>query len=832
MKMPSPQPRPALLACFVLLALGNPAHARDLIGASATVNPGDAIEDWQLRNNADLTVTAGAATGNIFASASALTLSGNSGRVWIDTGSTLVANGARIISPAGQSIALMLSSSNATVTGSLISTQLQTGMDISASPISGSPPSVVDISDSDIVGTSFGSRIVASELTLRDGSTSTGNVGLFMQNAKVDVLSGSVVTGRGTAVQIQHFGSGPNDSVLTVDQARLESSDAVITLADGGSTVAATINVNQSQLISSVVDNRAGRAVLSVNRGSVGTFNVTGSTLFGDVLVDATSTANVLLADNTHMVGRFANVLGTTGGTSAATLRNNSSWQLNGNSVLTSLDLDASSSVLLSTGSRFNTLTVKGNYTSAGGLLAFNTALGLDNSASDRLIVQGDTAGSTRVQVGNLGGSGAQTVNGIPLIQVDGASNGQFAMVGRAVAGQYEYFLFKGGATTPGDGNWYLRSEAPTPPDPCQADPTLPGCVPPPTPCELDPSRPECVIPPPLPCEIDPSLPECNLPPPVPVLRPEPGAYLANQVAAIQMFQQRFDDRASARTASPVQTGGGATARTAWARVAGRQTEFGAVAGQLDVHSTTSLLQIGSDLVGFGADQGSAGLMLGMGRASSRSTSAVSGYQAQGKVDGAAVGVYASWIARAHDAAGGYVDSWVQYGRYRNRVQGQALASERYDARSWQGSLEAGYAWQVVAGANSALFIEPQLQVLYTDYNADAHTEANGTEVRSEQGGGIAGRVGVRVFGQATVSNGASVRPFLAVNWHHNNRQDRIAFDQDIFQAGVPRDRYEASAGAELRFPGGLSAWGNLGIGRGAADYREVNGQLGVGYRW
>jgi autotransporter family porin len=28
-----------------------------------------------------------------------------------------------------------------------------------------------------------------------------------------------------------------------------------------------------------------------------------------------------------------------------------------------------------------------------------------------------------------------------------------------AVAGAYDYFPFKGGVSTPDDGNWYLRSE-------------------------------------------------------------------------------------------------------------------------------------------------------------------------------------------------------------------------------------------------------------------------------------------------------------------------------------------------------------------------------------
>ncbi|TKI03403.1 autotransporter outer membrane beta-barrel domain-containing protein [Martelella alba] len=66
-------------------------------------------------------------------------------------------------------------------------------------------------------------------------------------------------------------------------------------------------------------------------------------------------------------------------------------------------------------------LTINGDYTGANGVLSFNTALGGDDSPSDRLIITGDTAGTSYVRVNNLGGSGAATLEGIPLIEVGGS---------------------------------------------------------------------------------------------------------------------------------------------------------------------------------------------------------------------------------------------------------------------------------------------------------------------------------------------------------------------------------------------------------------------------
>ncbi len=51
-----------------------------------------------------------------------------------------------------------------------------------------------------------------------------------------------------------------------------------------------------------------------------------------------------------------------------------------------------------------NTLTIAGNYTGNDGHLYLNTQLGDDSSPTDKLIVTGDTAGSTTLHITNVNG--------------------------------------------------------------------------------------------------------------------------------------------------------------------------------------------------------------------------------------------------------------------------------------------------------------------------------------------------------------------------------------------------------------------------------------------
>ncbi|ALF30788.1 MULTISPECIES: adhesin autotransporter BmaC [Brucella] len=131
----------------------------------------------------------------------------------------------------------------------------------------------------------------------------------------------------------------------------------------------------------------------------------------------------------------------------------------------------------------FGSLTVNGNYTGKDGRLEIATVLGDDTSLTNRLVIDGDTAGTTQVSVTNRGGLGAQTVEGIKIIQVGGASNGMFLLAGdymfngeqAVVAGAYGYRLYKGGVSTPADGNWYLRSALLNPETPTNpTDPETP----------------------------------------------------------------------------------------------------------------------------------------------------------------------------------------------------------------------------------------------------------------------------------------------------------------------------------------------------------------------
>src|SRR3546814_14367518 len=102
-----------------------------------------------------------------------------------------------------------------------------------------------------------------------------------------------------------------------------------------------------------------------------------------------------------------------------------------------------------------------GDYTGNGGTLEIEAVLGGDASSTDRLVVNGSTAGNTQIAVLNRGGLGGLTAEGIKIVDVPGTSHGIFALDGGYVfagdqavmAGAYGYRLYQNSAEARGDGN-------------------------------------------------------------------------------------------------------------------------------------------------------------------------------------------------------------------------------------------------------------------------------------------------------------------------------------------------------------------------------------------
>ncbi|HDS1137742.1 TPA: autotransporter outer membrane beta-barrel domain-containing protein [Stenotrophomonas maltophilia] len=789
--------RRVAIAIAVGLCTALPLQARNLgPGESHTVLPGDAAEEWSLEEASIAMIPGSVAT-----------------TVWADRSTVSIDGGTIGRSNDASSYGLYLGNgSDASVRNAAIIAGSR-GIAVDLRHLA-----QADISDSTItageggIGVGF---VRGAQASLRNTSimaTDTDGVALhFINGAAGEVnmahlAEGSRAIGSENAVKmVQNGNISPGTHSLTVDGSHLESHIGSAILVDAFGYTSAEIELRNGTTVT------AGNGILLETVGAAEVnFNVDNSTLRGDLLNAVGSTIDARLQNGASLTGAMTNV--------SSLALDAATWNITGDSMLGRLDLGTGAVAFAApTGGVHKTLDVAGDFSGNGGTILFNTVLADDAAASDRLVIGGDTSGTANVRVNNVGGAGAQTVNGIELINVGGASNGVFTLLGRAIGGQYEYFLHKGIGS---NGNWYLRSQLPAVDD---ADPMPePGedTHPMPGPDEnafpLPGPQPEDDEPFPLPG------PDPDGRNPEPVLRPEGGAYLANLQAAQSMFQMGYQQRQAG------QNGG-----RSWVSVDGSRQGFDAVSRQLDIHGNSQSLTVGSDV--WHSDNGlSAGVMLASGNATSTSTSALTGYYARGKVKGEALGVYGTWRGgnAADPSAGFYVDATVQRAQFRNRVEGVGLEAERYRSRAWQGTLEAGHVFRIGGASNGGIYLQPELQVGYNHWSDTRHTEVNGTEVTIEDANGLFGRAGVRLSGVTQWNKvGAELQPYVAAHWLHNRANLQVDMDGDAVDARIPRSRAEVGAGASLKFAGGVGVFGGVSL-QHASGYHRTAAQLGVNYSW
>ncbi|HEP1894415.1 TPA: autotransporter outer membrane beta-barrel domain-containing protein [Kluyvera cryocrescens] len=548
-----------------------------------------------------------------------------------------------------------------------------------------------------------------------------------------------------------------------------------------------------------------GYAIKTILAGSL--ISVMGkSNILGDIWAGYDGAIDLNLSSNSIVTANMSNYNPDyhLKGVINVSLSEGSIWSNVGNSFINSLELDNSTLnyTRVSDSNVFNTVVVEGDFVSHNGVINFNTVLGDDNSPTDKLIVEGNTAGNTTVYVNNAGGQGAEIINGIELIHVAGESAGEFVQGSRIVAGAWDYRLMRGLGVN--NKNWYLTNSA--------------------------------IIPDPQPVPDPDPQPELPI---APNVRPEGGSYLANLAAANTLFNTRLHDR-SGETWYQDPVTGETQVTSLWLRQVGSHSKFRDGSGQLKTQANSYVAQLGGDLAQWssnGVNEGHLGLMAGYASSHSNTTSSRTGYGSKGSLNGYSVGLYGTWFENKKDDAGLYLDSWLQYSWFNNSVNGEGLASESYKSKGLTVSMETGYTLKLgettgSQGSVNAWFIQPQAQVTWMGVKADSHRESNGTVVIGEGDNNVQTRLGVRTFlkGQHAMDAGTGriFEPFVEANWLHNSRSFSTTMDgARVSQAGS-RNLGEIKAGVEAKLNPNLNLWGSVGTQVGTRGYQDSTAIVGV----
>nr|WP_049831485.1 autotransporter outer membrane beta-barrel domain-containing protein [Janthinobacterium sp. Marseille] len=463
---------------------------------------------------------------------------------------------------------------------------------------------------------------------------------------------------------------GGADGVLTVDSSSVGNSSFSGLLRDGGAGKFALVKTG------------AGTLQLSGISSYTGSTTVTGGTLQA-----GSTTAFNIISDFTVASGML---------------------DANGfDQTVASLSNAGTTATNFKGGALGTTLTVTGDYTGNGGTVLLNTELNDDTSRTDRLRIRGNTAGLSKLAINNVGGPGAQTIEGIRVIEVDGNSVGEFVLNGdyiiagqqAVVGGAYAYTLHKNGVSTPNDGAWYLRSR-------------LKG---------LDPEQP---------------LYQAG----VPVYEAYPQALLA--LNSVSTMQQRIGNRLWRTGAEPDADISACTdpSTGSWARIEGSAERFDPT--RSDSMSSYDVdrykMQVGLD--GLLHETGTGRLFGGLNLHYSNGRTKVSSIYGNGRIntDGYGVGGTLTW----YGDNGFYIDNQAQFTFYDSKLASTTAGRTLVNGNNGKGyalSSEVGRRLTIARGWS----FTPQAQLMYSKVSFDSFTDVFGAVVALDRGKSLRARLGL-----------------------------------------------------------------------------------------
>lgn len=311
--------------------------------------------------------------------------------------------------------------------------------------------------------------------------------------------------------------------------------------------------------------------------------------------------------------------------------------------------------------------------------------------------------------------------------------------------------------------------------------------------------------------------------------RPESGTYISNSLAWSRMHMRLHDRFGQAYYIDPFS--GEERAAAGWVRQVGSHSHFRA-GSDIKTHSRTAVTQIGTDLIRneFNQDIKSVwGIFAGglYNRSSAKTYNS-----AQSRSDGYALGVYGTLYTGNSPDDGFYVDSWLLFGHYNNKLWSDDLANFRYKSNGWVWSVESGYTFPLSQSGskdfNKLIWtLQPEIQLVWDGVKADTTVDKDtGTRFKQLGTNNVSLRVGARLHANH-MNKGLG---FIEGNWIHNTKRAGVQMGTGCKYIKGGRNLAEFRAGLEGHVTKNLLGWATVGVQAGRYGYHNETAQIGLKY--
>ncbi|WP_392552823.1 autotransporter outer membrane beta-barrel domain-containing protein [Orbus wheelerorum] len=428
-----------------------------------------------------------------------------------------------------------------------------------------------------------------------------------------------------------------------------------------------------------------------------------------------------------------------------------------------------------------NMLTINGDYTGSDKSTIFmNTDLGDDEtSVVDKLVISGHASGSTAIHITDIGsGAGGSTgKQGVKIIDTNSSDVDAFVLDNVVVKGAYEYLLNRDST----DQDWYLTSYKD--------------------------------------------------------IRADFGQYIANMDAIGKSLLPSFGAKPSGalaggagglRSMDRIAKGDSDDSNSVWMINTAGRSRGEAAGGQIKYHYNEYSSVIGIDHTFYNddVDNRSAfvfGVMTGTTYAKSSSNNRNTGSDGDGSVNGNTFGIYGSWFFDGDNPLSPFVDYYLSYGHYNNRVSTQGNDEDKYKSNVFSYTLQGGYP----IALNDNWVFEPQAQISYLHYNIDNHTDHSGTNIDQSVKGNTVYRVGSYFYPMQ-----GNIKPYVGVNLWYDNTRSTVQFDDTSVSSDKAGFMLESKVGVTAQIKNNFTVSGEINYRQGQNNSQNYSANIGLKYQF
>lgn len=198
----------------------------------------------------------------------------------------------------------------------------------------------------------------------------------------------------------------------------------------------------------------------------------------------------------------------------------------------------------------------------------------------------------------------------------------------------------------------------------------------------------------------------------------------------------------------------------------------------------------------------------------------------KGSSKGYSLGLYGTWYQNKKDNTGAYVDSWVQYNWFHNRIAGPNF-SEKYRSQGFNASIETGYNFLVSSSTSNAgnqykIYIQPQLQLTYMGIK-DQYVKSVNALVHHN----LQTRTGVKAYFNAKLINGMEIQPFLEMNLLKQAKRTGVVINNQEYVVNN-KNAKEIKVGVDFKVNNNIKLWGSFAHQLGNQGYKDKQGLVGL----